>query len=100
MRIIARKVLVDFWHKHPETEQPLKAWFDRTRKANWQSHQDILNVFGTAKSINAERIRFKIHGNDYRLIVAFRYDVQIAWIKFIGTHADYDKIDAKTVDKF
>ena len=100
MRIIARKTLIDFWTKHPETEQPLKAWFDRTRKADWQSTQDVLKAFGTAKPIDADRIRFKIHGNDYRLIVAFRFDVKIAWIKFIGTHADYDKIDAKTVDKF
>ena len=100
MRVIARKVLVDFWKQHAETEQPLKAWFDRTQKANWQSSQEVLGAFGTAKVINAERIRFKIHGNDYRLIVAYRFDVQIAWIKFIGTHAEYDRIDAKTVSKF
>ncbi len=70
------------------------------KKANWQSSQEVLGAFGTAKVINAERIRFKIHGNDYRLIVAYRFDVQIAWIKFIGTHAEYDRIDAKTVSKF
>ncbi len=100
MRIIKRSSLIAFWQKHPETEQALKAWFDRTRKANWSTTQDVLSDFSTAKVINSERIRFKIHGNDYRLIVSFKPSAGIVWIKFIGTHAEYDKIDAATIDQF
>lgn len=100
MRIIKRSSLIAFWEKHPETEQPLRAWFDRARKADWKTTQDVLKEFSTAKVINGERVRFKIHGNDYRLIVSFRFGASIAWIKFIGTHAEYDKIDATTVDQF
>lgn len=100
MRIIKRSSLTGFWHRHPETEQSLKAWFERTRTAQWQSPQDVLADFSTAKVINAERIRFKIHGNDYRLIVSFKFSAGIAWIKFIGTHAEYDRVDAATVEQF
>ncbi|AUG52131.1 type II toxin-antitoxin system HigB family toxin [Thalassospira marina] len=100
MRIIKRSSLIAFWEKHPETEQSLRAWFDRTKKANWLTTQDVLNDFSTAKVIKGERVRFKIHGNDYRLIVSFKMSAGIAWIKFIGTHEDYDKIDATTIDQF
>ena len=100
MRVIAKTNLVDFWTKHPETEQPLKAWLQITSTANWQSPIDIIQQLNTAKAVSKDRVRFEICGGNYRLIVAFKFSAKIAFIKFIGTHKEYDKIDAKTVSQF
>ncbi len=100
MRIIARNTLAAFWRKHPEAKSSLEHWFSVARAANWKSTQDVQAAFAKAKVLNAERIRFEIHGGDYRLIVAFRFDLQIAFVKFIGSHAEYDRVDALTVSRF
>lgn len=100
MNVIKRATLVAFWEKHPETKQPLEAWFAIARKASWRSTQDVLRSFPKAKTINRERVRFEVHGGNYRLIVAFKFTAGIAWVKFIGTHADYDRVDAATVEDF
>lgn len=100
MRIIARSKLIEFWEKHPETEQPLKAWFARVKASDWKSLQEVLSDFATAKAVTKDRIRFKIHGNNYRLIVSFKFSAGIAFIKFIGTHKEYDRVDAATVSQF
>ncbi|WP_282610993.1 type II toxin-antitoxin system HigB family toxin [Pelagibius sp. Alg239-R121] len=91
---------MEFWEKHPETEQPLKAWYARTKAADWQNPQEVLSDFGTAKVVSKDRLRFKIHGNNYRMIVGFKFSAGIAFIKFIGTHKEYDQIDAGTVSQF
>lgn len=97
MRIIARSTLRSFWEQHPDAEQPLKAWFYEASRANWHSPSDIKGLYRHASILVNNRIVFNIKGNDYRLIVHIRYDIGIIFIRFIGTHKEYDKIDAKTI---
>lgn len=98
MRIIAIAALREFWGRHPDAEQPLKAWHDEARHAAWNSPQDIRNHYASASFVGNNRVVFNIKGNDYRLIVAVAYRFQAVYIKFIGTHAEYDRIDAATVE--
>ena len=98
MRIVAIRALRKFWLQHPAAEQPLKAWHDEAKAARWTSPQDIKNRYATASFIGKNRVVFNIKGNDYRLIVALSHHFQAIYIKFVGTHAQYDKIDAATVE--
>jgi mRNA interferase HigB len=98
MRVIAHRTLQDFWQQHPQAEQPLKAWYDEARKASWQTPADIKAHYRSASFVGNNRVVFNIKGNDYRLIVAIAYRVGIVYVKFIGTHAHYDAVDAATVD--
>lgn len=97
MRVIARPTLERFWKAYKDAEQPLKAWYQEARKADWKDPHDVKAMYGKASVIGNSRIVFNIGGNKYRLIVQFNYHRQIALIRFIGTHAEYDKIDAETV---
>ena len=97
MRIIAKKILRDFWEVHPDTEQQLKAWYQETSKADWPSSKKIKTEYPSASFLADNRVVFNIKGNHYRLIVKISYDYQMIWIRFIGTHAEYDKINAKTI---
>ena len=97
MRVIARKHLIQFWMVHRDAEQPLSAWYHEAISANWQSPQDIKNQYRNASFIANNRVVFNIKGNDYRLIVAAAYRIGVLYIKFIGTHAAYDRINANTV---
>jgi len=97
MNVVKRLTLEAFWRRHPETEQPLKEWFRVAKAARWKSPLAVLQSFPKAKALNTERIRFEICGGNYRLIVAFKFSAQIAFVKFMGTHAEYDRIDALTV---
>ena len=98
MRVIAHRTLQAFWQQYPQAAQPLKAWYDEARKASWQTPADIKAHYRNASFVGNNRVVFKIKGNDYRLIVAIAYRVGIVYIKFIGTHAQYDAVDAATVD--
>ncbi len=97
MRIIARSTLRDFWQKYPDAEQPLKSWYSEASRAVWQSPTDVKNLYRNASIVANNRVVFNIKGNDYRLIVHVRYDINIIFIRFIGTHKEYDKIDATTI---
>jgi mRNA interferase HigB len=103
MRIIARRTLREFverrkGHKDQAAlKAALDAWFDEVRKARWSSAADIRRSYASASIVSAERIVFNIKGNDYRLVVAIDFEKSIVWIKWIGTHKDYDKIDVKAV---
>lgn len=97
MRIIAKKILRDFWEKHPDCEQQLKSWFKEASKAEWKSPNDIKTEYPSASILAENRICFNIKGNHYRLIVKINFDYQMVWIRFIGTHSEYDKIDAKNL---
>jgi len=97
VRIIARSTLRNFWEKYPDSEQSLKAWFYEASRAQWQSPSDIKSLYRNASIIANNRVVFNIKGNDYRLIVHVRYDVSIIFIRFVGTHKEYDKIDAATI---
>jgi mRNA interferase HigB len=97
MRIIAKKTLRVFWEHHSDAEQALKAWYHDTKQAEWKTPGDIRETYATASVIANNRIVFNIKGNTYRLIVAVNYDLGIVYIRFVGTHKDYDQVDAATV---
>lgn len=97
MRVIARKTLKDFWQSHTDASQPLKAWFAEASAATWKSFQDIKKRYRSADVLSGNRVVFDIKGNRYRLVVKIHYNTGIVFIRFIGTHADYDKIDAKSI---
>ena len=97
MRIIARKTLRDFWLTHPDAEQPLRAWFHDTKVAEWTGPADIRAVYASASFLANNRVVFNIRGNRYRLIVTINYDYRVVYIRFIGSHAEYDHIDATTI---
>ncbi|MBU6406496.1 MAG: type II toxin-antitoxin system HigB family toxin [Alphaproteobacteria bacterium] len=104
MRVIARRTLRDFvdglaGHKdQPAVKAALDAWFSEVCKANWATSADVKQRYATASIVNAERIVFNIKGNDYRLVVAVDFEKSIVWIKWIGTHRGYDKIDVTEVE--
>lgn len=94
MRVIARRTLTDFWEAgYTDAEQPLKAWFAEVSRAEWGSMADIKARFPHASVINGELVVFNIGGNKYRLAVKVWFPGQTLWIKFIGTHRDYDDQD-------
>ncbi len=97
MRIISRKALREFWNRHPDAEEPLRAWFIRTKKAVWERPVDIKADYANASIIANNRAIFNIRGNHYRLVVAIDYQYGIVYIRFVGTHTDYDQIDATTI---
>ena len=97
MRIIAWNVLADFVDRHPETSGPILRWRSVLRSAQWSSMEDVRRAAPNAKILNGERARFEIAGGNYRLVIAFDFARRIAFVKFIGSHADYDRIDALTV---
>jgi len=105
MRVIARRTLREFVeskarHKdHRALKAAIDAWFDEVRKADWRSAADVKRRYATASVVTADRIVFNIKGNDYRLVVAVDFEKRIVWIKWIGTHAQYDRIDVKEVER-
>lgn len=98
MRIVSVGILRDFWARHPDAEQALRAWHDEARHAAWVTPQDIRDRYGSASFIGTNRVVFNIKGSRYRLVVAVAWRFQAVYIKFVGTHADYDRIDAATVE--
>lgn len=98
MRVIAVTALRAFWQQHPDAEQPLKAWFEEASKASWTQPSDIKAQYRSASILKNRRVVFNIKGNEYRLIVATAYRLQIVYVKFIGTHRQYDAIDAHTIE--
>jgi mRNA interferase HigB len=100
MRVIARNVLVAFWGRHPEAKASLERWYVVVKAAHWTSTDDVQKAGPKAKVLNAERVRFEVAGGNYRLVAAFDFRREIVFIKFIGSHAEYDRIDALTVSQF
>ena len=97
LRVIAKKTLKDFWMKYPDCEQQLKSWHQETEKESWSNLNILKLKFPTSSIISDNRIVFNIKGNKYRLVVKINYDFGIIWIRFIGTHEQYNKIRAKTI---
>lgn len=97
MRVIARRTLRDFWERHPGAEQSLKSWFAEASTASWATPQEIKNQYAHASFVADNRVIFNIGGNKYRLVVHVNYDFGIVYIKFVGTHSEYDKIDPEAV---
>jgi mRNA interferase HigB len=97
MRLIARNVLLTYREIHPETDVSLERWHRLVKAANWTSMDDVRGAMPKAKVLNRDCARFEISGGNYRLIASLDFRRQIVFIKFIGTHAEYDAIDALTV---
>jgi mRNA interferase HigB len=96
MRVIAKSTLREFWLKHADCEQALKS-YNEADKSTWLHPNDIKDDYPSASILADNRVVFNIKGNTYRLIVKINYDYQKIWIRFIGTHAEYDKINAKRI---
>lgn len=99
MRIIAVSRLRTFWLKHPDAGQALRAWVDEVKHATWKRPADIKDQYRSASFLRNRRVVFNIKGNDYRLVVSVAYRFQAVYVKFVGTHAAYDAIDAETVEQ-
>jgi mRNA interferase HigB len=97
MRIIARKTLKAFWASYPDAEQPLKAWFKSARQANWKTPQDVKALYRNATILQNGRVVFNIAGNKYRLVAWINYAFKVVYVRFVGTHKQYDEIDVQTV---
>jgi len=88
---------VPFWIKHPDAQTPLKAWYALASRVQWKSPSDIKDAYRNASFTANNRVVFNIKGNDYRLVILVRYDKGLLFVKFVGTHAQYDKIDVLTI---
>jgi mRNA interferase HigB len=98
LRILSRSTPVDFWQQHPGAEKPLRLWFSIVQRASWQGPTDISKVFGSADFLPGNRVVFDIKGNSYRLVVQVKYGpLFLVFIRFVGTHPQYDRIDATKV---
>ena len=99
MRIIARKTLRQFWERpgRGDAEQPLKAWFREVWRADWSSPAEVKAMYGSASIVPGSRVVFNIAGNKYRLVVRVNYQFRVVYIRFIGTHLEYDSIDVREV---
>lgn len=97
MRIIAKKILRDFWTIHKDCEQQLKSWYQEASKAEWKNLNELKAEYPNASILSDNRVVFNIKGNTYRLIIKMNFDYQMIWIRFIGTHPEYDKIDATKI---
>lgn len=97
MRVIAIRPLRAFWLAHPDAEQALKAWYREAKAANWNRPADIKAFYRSASVLAGNRVVFNIGGNKYRLVVRFNYDYGVAYVRFIGTHAQYDRIDVEKI---
>jgi mRNA interferase HigB len=97
MRIIAKSTLRAFWQRHPDAEEPLLAWYREMEKADWETPAHVKEKYRSASFVGGNRIVFNIKGNNYRLVVKINYPYRIVYIRFVGTHADYDKIDVEEV---
>lgn len=97
MRVIAISTLRDFWAKHPQAEIPLRGWYADASRADWKTPADIKAAHRNASFVGSNRVVFNIKGNDFRLIVAVHYNRGMMYIRFVGTHKDYDALDAGKV---
>jgi mRNA interferase HigB len=95
--VIAKRTLREYWERYPECEQPLKSWHKEASEEHWRSPQDIKNAYPSASFLPGNRVVFNIKGNKYRLIVRINYEFSLVWIRFIGSHAEYSRIDAREI---
>ena len=100
MRVVSHGSLRTYWDRHAQSQKALRHWYSTVSTAEWRTPQDALQGFSKAKVLSRDRVRFEIEGGSFRLIAAFNFRRQIAYVKFIGTHAEYDRVDALTVSMF
>ena len=97
MRIIAISTLRHFWEIHADAEEPIKAWYQEAKSADWATPHEIKAMYRNASVLGDNRIVFNIAGNKYRLIVKFNYSYRIGYVRFVGTHAEYDCINGEEI---
>ncbi len=97
MRVVGLKLLKDFQEKHADSKNALESWFYEAKNADWKSFMDVKSRYASASNIGNSRVVFNIRGNKYRLVVKFNYRAGLAAIRFVGTHAEYDRINAEEV---
>jgi mRNA interferase HigB len=97
MRIIAKKALREFWLRHPNAEEPLLAWYREVEQEDWDTPAKVKAKYRSASIAGDSRVVFNIKGNDYRLVVRINYAYRVVYIRFVGTHAEYDRIDVTEV---
>jgi mRNA interferase HigB len=96
-RIFSKSTLREYWEKYSDSEQYLKTWYDTAVSSDWKTPSDVKQTYANASILKNSRIVFNIKGNSYRLVTKFNFEKQWIYIRFIGTHAEYDKIDANTI---
>ncbi len=97
MHVITRKRLREFWERHPRAERPLRDWYTVVSHAAWRSTHEVRAAFGSADFVADNRVIFDLGGNKFRLVAIVAYRSQRVFVRFVGTHAEYDRIDAATV---
>lgn len=97
MRIISINKLKECWDRHPETRIPLSEWYVKVGKARWKSFSDMKKDYSSVDYVGNQRYVFNIKGNSYRIVVAVKFTPQLVYIRFVGTHNEYDRIDIKTI---
>ena len=97
MRVIAISCLREFWTIHPDSEQALKEWYVKVQRARWNSLSDIRNDFNSVDYVKNQRFVFNVKGNTYRLVAAIKFTPKLVYVRFVGTHSEYNKIDASTI---
>ncbi len=97
MRIISRNKIIEYYTEHPNTETALKDWYQKVKQAEWRCFADMKQTFNSADSVGNQHYVFNIKGNNYRLIAVIKFTIKTVLIRFIGTHTEYDAIDAKNI---
>lgn len=97
MRIIAKSTLRAFWARHPDAEEPLLAWYREVEKEDWSQPPQVKEKYRSASIVKGSRVVFNIKGNDYRLVVRINYPYRVVYVRFVGTHVEYDAIDVEEV---
>lgn len=97
MRIISRNKIIEYYNEHPDSKTALEEWYQKVKKAEWTCFNDIKRMFNSVDSVGNQHYVFNIKGNNYRLIVVIKFTIKTVLIRFIGTHTEYDSIDAKNI---
>jgi mRNA interferase HigB len=97
VRIFSKSTLRGYWETHPDSEQYLKTWYDTSLNSEWKTSNDVKNTYANASILKDSRIVFNIKGNSYRLVAKFNFEKHWIFIRFIGSHSEYDKIDANKI---
>jgi mRNA interferase HigB len=97
MRIIAKRTLREFWERHSDAEEPLLAWYREVEKEDWSQPAQVKEKYRSASIVKGSRVVFNIKGNDYRLVVRINYPYRVVYVRFVGTHGEYDAIDVEEV---
>lgn len=97
MRIIAKRTLREFWEGYPDAEEPLLAWYREVEREDWDTPAKVKAKYRNASIVGDNRVVFNIKGNNYRLVVKINYPYRVVYVRFVGTHADYNAIDVEEV---